>query len=87
MRNEQKGYLELIFYSLLSGMVGVFFKLVHGMSVYSIVFFRAAIAAVFIFLVILFRKRLKELPLIFPLKTFMVGLFQGLSIFYTFMRY
>ena len=81
MEKEQKGYLELILYSLFAGVVGVFVKLVKHLDVYSVIFFRAFIASVFIFLVIFFRKQIKELSITSPFKTLMIGIFQGLSIF------
>jgi drug/metabolite transporter (DMT)-like permease len=81
MNAEKKGYLELILYSLLAGIVGVFVKLVQKLDINSIVFIRALIASVFILLVVLFRKKLKELTIVSPLQTLLVGLFQGLSIF------
>ena len=77
----KEGYFELVLFSLLAGFVGVFVKLVQGMDVYSILFFRAIIASVFILLVIAFRGKLNELRMISPLQTILVGLFQGLSIF------
>ena len=85
MNTEKKGYLELILFSLLAGVVGVFVKLVQNLDVYTILFFRAFIAAIFILLVIIFRKRLKELSIISPIQTLLVGLFQGLSIFLYFL--
>ncbi len=81
MDEERRGYFELVVYSILAGMVGVFVKLVHNLDAQSIVFFRAAIATVFIFSVILFQRRLKELAIVQPVKTAFVGIFQGLSIF------
>lgn len=80
MNAEKQGYAELTLFSLLAGVVGVFVKLVQNLDVYSIVFFRASIAAAFILLVIIFRKRLSELSVVSPSKTLLVGVFQGLSI-------
>ena len=85
MQPEQKGYLELILFSLFAGVVGVFVKLVQNLDVYSIIFFRASIASVFIFLVVVFRKRIKELSLVSPFKTFLVGFFQGICFLLYFM--
>ncbi|MBI2079983.1 EamA family transporter [Candidatus Micrarchaeota archaeon] len=79
--DENKGYLDLIIYSILAGIVGVFVKLTQGLDANSIVFFRAAFAVVFIFLIILFQRRIKELTIVDPVKTLFVGIFQGLSIF------
>ena len=84
MRNEQKGYLELIIYSLFAGIVGVFVKLVHHLDIYSIIFFRASIASIFILSVAFFIGRIKELYITSPFKTLLVGFFQGLSIFFYF---
>ena len=81
MHNEQTGYIELILFSLFAGVVGVFVKLVQTLDVYSIIFFRASIATVFILLVVLFRRKIKELSIVSPFQTLLVGLFQGLSIF------
>lgn len=81
MDAERRGYLELVLFSLLAGTVGVFVKLVEGLSTYSIVFFRAAIATAFILFVIFLKKRGGELRVVHPWKTLLVGVFQGLSIF------
>ena len=81
MLHYHKGYAELVLYSILAGLVGVFVRLVENLDVYSIVFFRATIAYVFIFIILAFRNKLSELVLESPLRTFLVGLFQGLSIF------
>lgn len=81
MHKEQTGYFELILFSLLAGVVGVLVKLVQHLDIYSIVFFRASIASIFILLVILFRRKIKELSIVSPLQTLLVGVFQGLSIF------
>jgi drug/metabolite transporter (DMT)-like permease len=81
MHKEQTGYFELILFSLFAGVVGVFVKLVQNLDVYSIIFFRASIASVFILLIILFSKKIKELSIVSPFQTLLVGLFQGLSIF------
>lgn len=81
MDDEKRGYLELVAYSLLAGIVGVFVKLVQGMDAPSIVFLRAAIAASFIFLAVAARHKIRELRIVHPVKTLFVGLFQGASIF------
>ncbi|HLC69361.1 MAG TPA: EamA family transporter [Candidatus Bilamarchaeaceae archaeon] len=81
MGEERRGYLELILYSVFAGVVGVFVKLVENLDTYSLIFFRAGIAAIFILLVILFQRRIKELGIVHSGKTLLVGIFQGLSIF------
>jgi drug/metabolite transporter (DMT)-like permease len=80
MKPVQKGYLQLILYSLISGLVGVLVKLMKNLDAYSIVFLRAFVAAIFIFAIMIIRKKTKELTLIDPLKTLFVGVFEGLSI-------
>ena len=78
---EQKGYIQLILYSFFAGIVGVFVRLVPNLDVTTIVFFRAFIGSIFIFLVIIFKRNFKELTPVYPFRTLMVGVFQGLSIF------
>lgn len=79
--DERKGYVQLIFYSILAGSVGVFVRLTENMGAFSIVFFRASIATVFIFLAIISLKKLKEIKLTDPFNTLLIGIFQGLAIF------
>ncbi|MDO8554356.1 MAG: EamA family transporter [Candidatus Micrarchaeota archaeon] len=81
MKDERSGYIQLVLYSILAGVVGVFIKLTQNLDAQSLVFFRAAIATATIFAIVLFRNKLKDLLLITPAKTVMVGIFQGLSIF------
>lgn len=81
MDTEQKGYSQLILFSILTGMLGVIIKLIDGLDANSIVFFRAIIATLSIFLIILFQKRIKELMIVHPIKTLFVGIFEGLSMF------
>jgi drug/metabolite transporter, DME family len=78
---ERRGYVELVLYSVLAGAVGVFVKMVQGLDVFTIVFFRASIAASFILLLVAFRRRLVELRPVSPGRTLLVGLFQGLAIY------
>ncbi|MFH1055645.1 MAG: EamA family transporter [Candidatus Altiarchaeota archaeon] len=75
-----KGYLELILYSLFVGTVGVFVRLVHGLDVYSIIFYRALIGMLFILAVVVLRDRVRELSLVHPGKTLLVGVVQGFGI-------
>lgn len=77
--NGNNGYLELIIFSILSGTVGVFVKLSHNLDVYTIIFFRAIIAALFILLVVIIQKKLSELSIVSPYKTILVAVLQGLS--------
>lgn len=84
MNEEQKGYLELIVFSLLVGIVGIFVRLIENLDIYSIIFFRASIATIFLFLVTIFRKGIRELSLEYPFRTLLIGLFQGLAIYFYF---
>lgn len=84
MTDERKGYLQLVLFCFFIGAVGTLVKLVRGFDVYSIIFFRYAIAAVFIFAVIWGRKRTRELALTSPLQTLMVGLCMGLATLFYF---
>jgi len=84
MNKERKGYLELILFSLFVGIVGIFVRLTENLDLYSIVFFRASITSIFLFFVIIFRKGIKEFSLIYPFRTLLIGLFQGLAIFFYF---
>ncbi|MBI2453227.1 DMT family transporter [Candidatus Peregrinibacteria bacterium] len=84
MDKEKKGYLELILFSLFAGVVGIFVKLIQNLDIYSIIFFRALIASIFIFMVILAKKNIKELKPQYPFQTLLVGIFQGLAIFFYF---
>lgn len=82
-KHQSNGYLELILFSIFAGIVGVMVKMVKGLDVNTIIFFRASIAVVFIFIVVLFMKRAKELSLQYPVQTMLVGVFQGLCfVFY-----
>ncbi len=80
MKEEQKGYIELILFSLFNGLVGVVVKLTHNINATSIVFFRAVIASVSLFIFMMFVKKLRELRFQDPLNTILVGAFQGFSI-------
>lgn len=81
MENEQKGYWQLISYSVLAALVGVIVKSIKDLDIYSIIFFRAIIASIFILIILILTKKIKELTLVSPVKTILVGLFQGISIF------
>jgi len=81
LSEEKKGYIQLIIYSLLAGSVGVLVRLVQGMDAFSITFFRAFIGVLVIFAIIAFRRKIRELKIVDYKKTFLVGAFQGISIF------
>jgi len=80
MNDTEKGYLLLIIYSFLSGFVGIIVKLIKGIDTYSIAFLRAMIAASFILIFLLFRKKLSELRIVSPLNTILMGIFEGISV-------
>lgn len=80
MNGTEKGYLLLVIYSFLSGFVGIIVKLIQGIDAYSIVFLRAVIAASFILLFLIFRKKLSELRIVSPLNTILMGIFEGISV-------
>lgn len=77
---EKKGYVQLVIYSILVGSVGIVVRLIEGMNAFSIVFFRAFLGVLFVFLIVLFRRKLSELKLKCHWRTLLVGVFQGLSI-------
>lgn len=78
MNLQKHGYLQLVYYALFNGFVGVLVKEVHGLDTFSIVFFRGLIAAAFIGLIATafgqgYTLRLSDLR-----ATLLVGLLQGL---------
>lgn len=77
-----KGVLYLLTFSLLTGMGGYFVKLMSGISSQQILFARAILACGFLFGFALITGKLKELKLKFPLATFVMGLVEGLSIYF-----
>lgn len=83
MKEQTRGYMELILFSLFIGSVGIFVKLINGLDVRSMIFFRYGIAAILIFLIVFFFKKIKELKICSPVKTLLVGLSLGVaSLFY-----
>ncbi len=78
MSVSKHGYLSLVYYALCNGFVGVFVKLTHELDTLSLVFFRAAIAAVFIGLVCVLLRQGGALRLQDPRTTLLVGLLQGM---------
>ena len=81
MNEEQKGYLELILFSLFAGIIGIIVRLIKNLDIYSVIFFRAIIAVIFLFIVIILKRGIKELFLVWPFRTLLIGLFEGISIF------
>jgi DME family drug/metabolite transporter len=76
------GVLLLTTFSLLTGLGGYFVKITHGINSQQILFFRAVLACIFIFGVAVFTKRLKELKFRFPFGTILMGVVEGLSIYF-----
>lgn len=74
----KNGYLQLAYYSLFNGFVGVFVKKVQALDTLSVVFFRALIAVAFIGLVCLILREPVRLRRKHLRSTLMVGLFQGI---------
>ena len=78
--NKGVGYLLL--FSLLTGMGGYFVKLVIGVSSEQILFARGVLACIFLFGVAVFSGRIEDLKLKHPLGTLLMGLVEGLSIYF-----
>jgi drug/metabolite transporter (DMT)-like permease len=78
-KNPYSGYLYLIAFSLLSGFVGILVKMIT-LDAYSLAFFRAAIAFISIFAILLFTKKIKELRPVSIHYTILIGIFEGISI-------
>jgi len=76
------GVLYLLIFSLLTGMGGYFVKLTSNINPQQILFFRAILAIIFLFCVALFTGKVKELKLKIPANTILMGVVQGLSIFF-----
>ena len=81
MTEEQKGYLKLILFSVFAGIIGIILRLVKNLDIFSVIFFRAIIAVIFLFIVTILKKGIRELSLVSPLRTLLIGLFEGISIF------
>lgn len=77
-----KGVLYLLLFSLLTGMGGYFVKLTSGIGSEQILFARGVLACIFLMGVALFSGKLKELKLRYPLGTLLMGLVEGLSIYF-----
>lgn len=80
MRKNQ-GVLLLIIFSLLTGFGVYFVKRTSGISPVQILFFRAVLASVLLFIVAIVTNSFKDLKFRFPLNTVIMGLTQGWSIF------
>lgn len=76
------GVLLLASFSLLTGLGGYFVKITHGINSQQILFFRAVLACIFIFAVAVFTKRSQELKFRFPIGTILMGVVEGLSIYF-----
>lgn len=76
------GVMLLISFSLLTGFGGYFVKITHGINPQQILFFRAVLACIFLFTVAIFTKRLRELKFRFPIGTILMGIVEGLSIYF-----
>jgi drug/metabolite transporter (DMT)-like permease len=77
-----KGVLELIAFSLLTGFGGYFAKISQGINPQQILFFRAVLACFFLLVVATVTKRIKELKFRYPLGTMVMGLVEGISIYF-----
>ena len=84
MNDKTSGLIELVIFSILAGSVGIFVKLVNNLDAFTIVFFRAFIATIFILLLVIIKKQLSQLKLVYSGKTILIGILQGLSIFFYF---
>lgn len=77
-----KGVLYLLAFSLLTGMGGYFVKLMTGISSEQILFARAILACIFLFGVAVVTGKTSELKLKYPWATLLMGLVEGLSIYF-----
>lgn len=84
-QEEQKGYFQLIAYSIIAGSVGIIVRLTENLSPLGITFFRAAIGSLAILLFIIFTRSTSELKPKEVKKTLLAGILQGLSIAVYFM--
>ncbi len=77
-----KGILYLLICSIIFGFGGFFIKMTVGMSSQQMLFSRAVAACIFLFVVALSTGKLKELKIKFPIATIIMGLVEGLSLFF-----
>lgn len=80
-----QGYRDLLIFSILSSLTGIFVKLVFGMSAYSILFYRAFFGVSLIFVFLAITRKISELRLRYYRDTFLVGILQGISILFLFL--
>lgn len=78
--NKGVGYLLL--FSLLTGMGGYFAKLTVGISSQQILFARAVLACLFMGVFAIATRKTRELKLKFPGATLLMGVVEGLSIYF-----
>lgn len=76
------GTRYLVAFSLLTGMGGYFVKLTTGINSQQILFVRAILAVLFLLGVAVLTKKLNELKPKYVLGTILMGLVQGLSIYF-----
>jgi drug/metabolite transporter (DMT)-like permease len=79
-RKRYEGIILLVLFSIISSSVGIFVKIISGMSVYQIIFFRAMLALSLIIFVLIVKKNLKELLPEKIFLTLLMGIFEGISI-------
>jgi drug/metabolite transporter (DMT)-like permease len=76
------GVLLLSSFCLFSGFGPYFVKITHGINPAQILFGRAVIASVFLIAFAIFTKRWRELKFRFPIGTIVMGVVEGLSIYF-----
>ena len=76
------GVFYLVSFSFLTGFGSYFVKTIQGLNPQQIPFYRAILASLFLFAIALATNKLKELKFIFPINTVIMGLTQGLSIYF-----
>lgn len=77
-----KGVLYLLICSVIFGFGGFFIKMTVGMSSEQMLFSRAVAACIFLFVVAISTGKLKELKIKYPIATIIMGLVEGLSLFF-----
>jgi len=85
MKDEHLGIIYLVLFSFTGGLVGVVVNLAQGIDSFSLAFLRGLSAIIFLFIVILQRKRFKELKIVMPINTIAIGILEGLSILFYFL--
>ncbi len=81
MKFPKRGYPEIITAAVMWGFVGIFVKMIHGMSAQSIIFYRVAFASIIFFIVLLISGNMKIIRL-GDKKIYLVlfGIFQAITI-------